>query len=180
MRIAGVEDGSFDAFSSDLVSSTLLCCVLMDHDRIDDIRLSVIEVDGLDATEKLLGMLDGLDTDAVILGGITFGGFNIVDPLSIMRGTGTPVVVYSGKRPDSSSMRSALMKHFEDWRRRWAIIDRLGTVHRTVSRQGEPPIYFEVVGGSAAWADKVLCSSALASRIPEPVRVAGLIARGVS
>lgn len=180
MRIAGIEDGSFNAFSRDLSSSTFLCCVLMDHYMIDDIRLSVIEVDGLDATEKLLGMLDGLDTDAIILGGITFGGFNIVDPFSIMRSIETPVIIYSGKIPDSSSMLLALMKHFKDWRRRWAIIDRLGTVHRTVSKQREPPIYFEVVGASAAWADEVIRSSAMVSRIPEPVRVAGLVARGVS
>ena len=180
MRLAGVEDGSFYAFSRKLRAFTVLCCVGMTHDRIDGVRLASIEVDGFDATEKLSEMLGGLDVEAVILGGITFAGFNIIDPRVILHDTGIPVVVYSGKRPDSLSMLSALKKHFKDWDRRWGVIERLGPVHQTMPRPSEPPVYFEVLGGSATWAEEVLRSSALVCRIPEPVRVAGLIARGVS
>lgn len=180
MRLAGVEDGSFYAFSRKMRVFTVLCCVGMTHDRIDCIRLSSIEVDGFDATEKLLDMLCGLDFEAVILSGITFAGFNIIDPYAILQETGIPVVVYSGKSPDSLSMLSALKKHFQDWDRRWGIIERLGPIHQTKPRPSEPPVYFEVLGGSATWAEDVLTSSALVCRVPEPVRVAGLIARGVS
>lgn len=180
MRLAGVEDGSFYSFSRKLRVFTVLCCVGMTHDRIDCIRLSYIEVDGFDATEKLSEMLCGLDVEAVILGGITFAGFNIVDPPAILHDTGIPVIVYSGKRPDSLSMLSALKKHFKDWDRRWGIIERLGPIHQATLWPSEPPVYFEVLGGSATWAEDILSSSALVCRIPEPVRVAGLIARGVS
>lgn len=180
MHLIGVEDGSFDAFQRNVSALTVLCCVEMTLDRIDDVRLLPIEVDGFNATEKLLRMLHGADVEAVILGGITFAGFNIIDPSAILQETGIPVIVYSGKKPNNISMLMALRKHFKDWRIRWAIIERLGDVNETTPLIGEPSVYFEVLGGSVSWAEKVLRSSALVCRIPEPVRVAGLIARGIS
>lgn len=180
MRIVGVEDGSFEPFKSRGLSYTVLCFVEMIDELICDVKLATIEVDGLDASDKLLEMLDGEDIGAVILGGITFAGFNVIDPFAISNQRGVPVIVYSGEEPDNISMLLALKKHFGDWERRWSIIERLGRVYETVTRQGEPPVYFEVVGGSVSWAADVLRYSALLCRIPEPVRVAGLIARGVS
>lgn len=180
IRLVGVEDGSFDAFSREATQHTVLCCVVMTRGIVEDIRITLIEVDGLDATEKLLDMLQGVDADAVILGGITFAGFNIIDPSSILNKIGMPVIVFSGVEPDDEAMLLALRKHFKDWSRRWSIIENLGEKFETVPRPGEPPVYFEVVGGSADWAEAVLRSSALMCRIPEPVRVAGLIGRGVS
>jgi endonuclease V-like protein UPF0215 family len=152
----------------------------MEGREIDGVALLPIEVDGMDATDKLLAIMnDGL-ADAVILGGITFAGFNVIDPRRVFQETGVPVIVYTGKRPDDGSMLVALKTHFSDWKRRWDVIESLGKVHEVVTRLGEPPAYFEVVGGSAIWAEGVLRSSALVCRIPEPVRVAGLVARGVS
>jgi len=180
LRLLGVEDGSFEAFQKDVCSYAVLCGVVMTRGRIEDVRISQIEVDGFDATEKLLGMLKEVDVDVVVLGGITFAGFNIIDPSAILKEVEVPVIVYSGEKPNDGAMLLALRKHFEDWRRRWTIIEGLGGVFETVPRPGEPPVYFEVVGGSVGWAEAVLRSSALVCRIPEPVRVAGLIARGVS
>lgn len=180
MRVLGVEDGSFNAFSREDDSHTVLCGVSMARGRIEDVRISQIEVDGLDATEKLLGMLHGIDVEVVVLGGITFAGFNLIDPSNIFNEIGMPVIVYSGEEPDNDAMLFALRKHFDDWRRRWKIIEGLGEVFETVIRLSEPPVYFEVVGGSKGWAEALLRSSALVCRIPEPVRVAGLIARGIS
>jgi len=178
-RLIGVEDGSFEAFS-DSESSTYLCGVVMDSGVIRDVRLAEISVDGLDATEMLLKLMDGLDLDAVILGGITFAGFNVMDPFTIFDETMVPIIVYSGVKPDNESMYQALKKNFGDWEARWGIVERLGDVYETVSFRGEPGIYFEVVGCTASWAEEVLKSAALISRIPEPVRVAGIIARGLS
>ena len=178
-RLLGVEDGSFEAFTESS-SSTYLCGVVMDSGVIRDVRLAEISVDGLDATERLLEIMDGLDVDAVILGGITFAGFNIVDPFKVFDETDVPIIVYSGQKPDNESMYQALKKHFGDWEARWDIVERLGDVYETISLQGEPRIYFEVVGCTPSWAEEVLKSAALISRIPEPVRVAGIIAKGLS
>jgi len=178
--LLGVEDGSFRAFQRRSEPFAYLCCLLMDKGEIDRVTLLPIEVDGLDATDKLLTTMNDGIADAVILGGITFAGFNVIDPSRVFQETGVPVIVYSGKRPNDDSMLLALKTHFSDWKIRWDVIKSLGKVHEVITMLGEPPVYFEVVGGSANWAKWVLRSSALVCRIPEPVRVAGIIARGVS
>ncbi len=176
----GVEDGSFDAFNNTGVQTTVLCGVVLESSIIRDVRLSEITVDGMDSTDVLLRMSKGIDADVVILGGITFAGFNVMDPFRVHEETGLPVIAYSGVKPDNRKMLAALRSHFDDWRERWAIVERLGEVHSTRPYLREPPVYYEVVGESPGWAEEVLRYSALVSRIPEPVRVAGLIARGIS
>jgi endonuclease V-like protein UPF0215 family len=180
LRLFGVEDGSFGAFHREEPSSTFLCGVMMESDLVTDVRLARIRVDGFDATEKLLNILDGVEADAVLLGGITFAGFNMVDPRKIFQKSGIPIIIYSGTKPDNEEMLQAIRNIFDDWRERWRIIEDLGPIHSATTYPGEPPVYFEVVGGSPEWAEDVLRRSALISRIPEPVRVAGLIARGLS
>jgi endonuclease V-like protein UPF0215 family len=179
-RLYGVENGSFKAFPSRTPSYTYLCCVATVHNIVKGVQLRKIEVDGRDATEKLSEMLKDAEARAVILGGITFAGFNIIDPWRILNETGVPVIVYSGKKPDNDSMLRALQSHFEDWSERWQIVESLGQIHRLESFPGAPPVYYEVVGCSTDWAAGVLRESTVVSRIPEPVRVAGVIARGLS
>lgn len=179
-RLFGVEDGSFDAFNRVESTYALLCGVLTQGDRIIDVRKAEIEVDGLDATEKLLKMLEGVDVDAVVLGGITFAGFNVIDPRIIKEETGLPVIVYSGVEPDNEAMLGALQKHFSDWMKRWEIVKNLGPIHGVSTLKGEPDVFFEAVGCDVGWAEKILRASAVVSRIPEPVRASGLIARGLS
>ncbi len=180
LRLFGVEDGSFEAFPADEKSYCFLCGVYMEATLIVDIRIAKIQVDGLDATEKLLTMLGSFGGDAIILGGITFAGFNIVDPVKVHRETGKTVIVYSGEEPNNESVLNALKAHFQDWKKRWAIIQSAGPIHTTAPFPGEPPVYFEVVGNTKEWAEEVLRASAMVSRIPEPVRVAGIVARGLS
>ncbi len=180
LRILGVEDGSFDTFNRKAPGSTILCGVLMKGDRILKVRHAEIRVDGLDATVKLLSMMRGIEIDAVILGGITFGGFNVINPRVIHAETGVPIIVYSGVKPDNDAVLAALRKHFHDWERRWEIIAGLGEIHSTWVFREDHDIYFEAVGCDPEWAEGVLKDSAMISRIPEPVRVAGLVARGLT
>ena len=179
-HVAGVEDGSFKAFSRDTLQHTPLCCVIMFGDRIVDVKIEPIVIDGLNATNALLNMVSGLENEAIILGGITFAGFNIIDAERVNRETGLPVVVYIGEKPNGDSMIQALKKHFSDWELRWSAVSKLGEIRSMVNMKGEPPIYYEVVGASIDWVEVLLKETALTCRIPEPVRVAKLIARGIS
>jgi endonuclease V-like protein UPF0215 family len=179
-RLLGVEDGSFEAFPVKTGGQAYLCCVVMEGASIINVRLTKIHVDGLDATEALLGLGPFNDLEAIILGGVTFAGFNIIDPFKVNNETGVPVIVYSGSKPDNDAMLEALQRHFGDWRERWEVVKRLGRVHEATTFPGEPQIYFEVVGEEPSWAEEILRDAAMVSRIPEPVRAAGLIARGLS
>jgi endonuclease V-like protein UPF0215 family len=180
LRILGVEDGSFDTFNRDTGCQTLLCGVLMEGDTIVCICQRKITIDGLDATDKLVSLMKGLDIDVIILGGITFGGFNVIDPKIIHSKTGIPVVVYSGKRPDNNAVLAALKKHFPDWNTRWNIIIGAGKIYSAQIFENSPEIYYEAIGCNFEWAKKILKKSAKINRIPEPVRVSRIIARGLT
>ncbi len=144
-------------------------------------RLSArwITVDGLDATGKAELLLKGSVDVPVLLSGVTFGGFNLIDPWRIQRLCRAPVIVVIGSRPDNRAVKRALSRHFPDWRKRWDLVRSLGPLHRVRTMQGESPVFFEPFGCSTREAGLILKSWAFVSRVPEPLRVAGMIARGL-
>jgi endonuclease V-like protein UPF0215 family len=125
-------------------------------------------------------MLRGLKFHAIFLSGISFAGFNLIDPSKIYRSYKRPIIIVSGNRPDNRSVKKALKLHFKDWRKRWAVIRKLGRIHQLHICKTEPPIFFEFVGESLHTVRGVLRRSAKLGRLPEPVRVAGIVARGLS
>ena len=76
-------------------------------------------------------------------------------------------------------MKTALMKHFDDWKLRWSYIEKVGEVY-TATIYGVKPIFFETIGCSPEWAKEILVEQCVSSRVPESVRLAKMIARGVS
>ena len=180
--VAGAQDGSFEPFRRGLgrpIQHTSLCLTRLRGPVIQDIRLSCLTVDGLDATEALLNGLVSWEVDALILGGATFAGFNVVDVQLVNNETDTPVIVFSADHPDMDATRDALRKHFPDWRERWSRYEELGEIHSLTIRD-YPPVYYENVGCSEGFAADVLREQAVYGRTPECVRVADLIAKGVT
>ncbi len=174
----GVEDGSFGAFQPG--QSTILCAACLDGDRIEWVRLRRVKVDGRESKDTLLGMLRGERFDAIIMGGVSFAGFDVVDPNLLHRELGVPVVVYSPEMPDSASTFAALKANFSDWKVRWAPIEGLGEIFSAVIKDGEPSVFFEAAGCTKEEAEEILLKSLSLTRTPEPVRVSGIIARGLS
>ena len=180
LSLVGVDDGSFRASQRQGGQKCPLCIVRMTGPRIEDIRLSMITVDGLDVTSKLLSMLKDTGFSVIILSGITFAGFNIANAQQLFEELSRPIIVFMKDKPDNDAMKEALEKHFKDWKERWRLVESLGPIYSTSTRLGEPPIYFEVVGLNSVSTEKILRRSALLCRVPEPVRVARLIARKIS
>ncbi|MGB9622551.1 MAG: DUF99 family protein [Candidatus Bathyarchaeia archaeon] len=177
--VIGVEDGSFKSFDRKN-GYTILCCVLMDNYKILKVFLSRIQVDGMDATSKLLKMITDVEYSTIILGGITFAGFNIIDPRKIFEEKRSPIIIYSSHKPNNEKILNALKKHFEDWHKRWGIIHSLGNIYEFEVKLGDPPIYFEIIGETLEYAKSILKQYTMIYRVPEPIRVAKIIARGVS
>jgi len=180
-RVVGVEDGGFSKKILDYgISKTFFVSVLFVGTWFYDFQLDKITVDGLDATEKLAEMLRGWSFDTVILAGVSFAGFNLVDSASILKEFKKLVIIVTRTKPNNISVKNALRQHFKDWRIRWNIFERLGPVYEVVSMVNDPPIYVEVVGTRLDYAERVLRSLSTCCRIPEPIRVARLIARGLT
>jgi hypothetical protein len=144
-------------------------------------KLSItwITVDGLDATEKACAALETLPKAPILLSGVTFGGFNLIDPRKVRQRFKVPTMIVVGSRPDNRAVKRALVKHFQDWKERWEIIRSLGPLRSARTVADEPPIFYEALGCTGSEAKKILMESARVSRVPEPLRVAGLVARGL-
>lgn len=180
--VAGVEDGSFKDFQRGLdnpLQHTPLCLTIFKGSRLTDVRLARIIVDGDDATDTVYTLLNNLEPDVLIMGGATFGGFNVVYTEYVYKKTGIPIIVFSAKKPDVEATFNALRKHFHDWEKRWTAYSQLGDIY-SLDIGDYPTIYYELVGCSTEFAETVLIDQALTGRTPEAVRVAGLIAKGLS
>jgi endonuclease V-like protein UPF0215 family len=151
--------------------------VLLDGPRIVGLRLGKIQVDGRDAQRVLYALLSSLAYDVVLLSGVSFAGFNVVDIKTLARELRRPVVAVIRERPDNKAVRAALRKHFHDWRERWRAVKAAGRLYTCKPIRDEPKLYFEVSGGSPSLARQAIVSSSMISRLPEPVRVAGILAK---
>jgi len=178
--IIGVEDGSFKGFPRLNFNKTLLCAVNTVGITIKEVRFTEISIDGYDATENLLKMIRNMNYDVIILGGISFAGFNLVDAKKVNLLTGKPVIIYMGKRPDSVKMLNAIKKLYPNWMEKWRLITDLGELYSAEVKKGDQKIFYEIIGESSVWGLKILKQAAILCRIPEPVRLANLIGKGVT
>lgn len=179
IRIVGVDDGAFQADRKHS-QRALILAVLFQGLRILAVRIGSIDVDGSDANSALVCLLRSMRFDAIMLSGISFGGFNLVNIERLAHDLHNPVIAVTGERPDNASVRRALRGHFADWRERWQIVVTAGPVYSCKPLKDEPRLYFEVKGASYAFARELIKATAIISRLPEPIRVAGILARGLS
>jgi len=148
--------------------------------RINDVRLGMVHVDQLDTTDVILRLLSRRRADIIFLSGASFAGFNIVDCRRLHNVLHIPMIIVSRDKPNNASVKRALKKHFPDWKTRWRLVRELGRIHVFAPKPCEQPLYFEAVGISAANAKTVIRAYSTTSRVPEPIRVAGILAKGLA
>lgn len=145
---------------------------------LNGVLLGDVEKDGRDAAERLAAMVAGSRfapvVQLVMLQGITMGGFNVVDVLGLHARLSRPVLVLARKQPDRASIRRALLEKVPGGREKWALIERLGPM--------EPvgQVFVQRVGLSLEEAEAAVRRTAVEGSIPEPLRVAHLIAGAVA
>ncbi len=114
----------------------------------------------------------------VLLDGVALGGFNLVDCEALYSVLKIPIITVSVKNPDISAMKTALQKHFSDAEERIALLDRIGSPEEFDVDIGLGPnvIYFKPFGTTVATAQELLRVLCKRSKVPEPLRLAHLIA----
>jgi hypothetical protein len=157
-----------------------LVAVWFDRLTFNGMRVGVVHVDGVDSTDAILRLLKGTRTDVIFLSGASFAGFNIVDSRRLHNTLHIPIIIVSREKPDNASVKRALKKHFTDWKTRWELIRRLGRIHAFAPNPAEQPLHFESVGIPAVQATRIIRAYCVTSRVPEPIRVAGIMAKGLA
>jgi len=179
IRVVGFDDGTF-SFSSKLKrNKTLLFGVVMKSSKeVVGAVSRWITVDGTDATEKLIDAVVNSrfkDLGVIMLKGITYGGFNVVDLEALHRETGLPVIVVVRKRPDLKAMELALRKHFPDWEERVKLLRKAPPLLEMIPGK----LYVQVVGLEPETAFEVVKVTTRTGLIPEPLRLAHIVASAV-
>ncbi len=146
-------------------------------DFIDGMLSALVTKDGNDATAKIVSSIlrsrhyDQLSY--VMTNGISFAGLNILDINELYRKTRLPVIAVVRHKPDRKVFMDALKK-FADGK------NRIGIVKKTGSVIAYNDIYYQKAGLARKECEEILKITCTRSKIPEPIRVAHLIASGLS
>jgi len=167
IRILGLDDGP-------LQDSVIVVGTIFRGSSIDGIISTHVTKDGMDSTKKLISMINKckFSPRCIMLDGIAFGGFNVVDIIELNKKTKIPVITVMRDLPDMDKIEKALM-NLPKGKERLALIRKAGTIHSV----GD--IFIQVVGTDVLEASEFIRISTRNSKIPEPLRVAHLIASGV-
>ena len=177
IRILGVDDGPFTPHGEGKV--LIIGTIFRAGIWLDGVLSTHITTDGDDATDNLVGMVNQSrhreQIGVIMLDGITFGGFNVVDIQQIFQKTEIPVIVIMRKLPDLMKIKNAL-QNFLNWEKRWELVQKAGEIHKIHNKE---PIYIQTSGISWEDAEEIVRLATTRSAIPEPIRVAHIIASGV-
>lgn len=172
--------GIAESFNPAAEKSTLAGVVMRGDLVVDGFVLGSATVGGEDATDSLLAMnrrLGREDINVVILSGCILSRYNIVDVDELSARARLPVVCLTYK--ESSGIEAAIIAHFPSPGSRLESYRRLGGRTPVVLRTGRT-VYVRTAGISEKDAKAVLDSFTLQGAVPEPVRVASLLARAAS
>jgi hypothetical protein len=180
IRIIGWDDGPFSRNSKRCI---MIGCVFRGGEQLDGILKTTIKVDGIEATEKIGRIIlksKFRDARIIMLDGITFGGFNIVNMKELYEITQLPVIAVNRRKPNLEEFIKA-MKKFPEFEKRLEAVKAAGRIYSMkISNNNQTgKLFYQKVGISRKDAERIINISLKTSLFPEPLRVAHLIATGV-
>lgn len=146
--------------------------------RLDGVIASRVRRDGANASRVVAEMVRGSQffahLSAVLFQGIALAGFNVIDIHGLAEALGRPVLVVARRAPDLRAIESALRGRVPGGAAKWRLIERAGPM--------EPcgAVHVQRAGLELAEAKALLEAHCLHGHIPEPLRVAHLVAGGVT
>jgi hypothetical protein len=180
IRVLGIDDGVFTPHSKELTD--VVGVVFRGGHWLDGFMHTQVQVDGMDATEKLTRMImespHYQQLRVIMLNGVTLAGFNVVDLAELHKKTKLPVIAVTRDSPDFEDIRKAL-RNLSQMKARWEAIEKAGRIHEVCTREGEAPVFVHAVGISKMMTERIMKSTSTRSNIPEPLRVAHIIASGL-
>lgn len=201
MNVIGFDDGPF---AREHRGNVLLVGVVCSGTRVDGVISGQIRRDGANATRVMIDLVEasqfGTHVQAIMLQGIAVGGFNVVDVHALSAALEVPVLVVTRRRPDMAGVRRALFSDAPLARprvagatRKWRLIQQagpmelLGASRRSLRaaaptgiRAEAPKVWVQRAGLSVDEARKLVADTTLHGNIPEPLRLAHLIAGGIT
>ncbi|MGH7287600.1 MAG: DUF99 family protein [Myxococcota bacterium] len=174
-RLLGIDDGPFTKGVD--VSTPIVAVFMEGSDRIEGVALRRFPVDGEDVTDFLAAWIAELRfrpaAHGVVLGGVTIAGLAVVDLPALAAAIGLPVIAVSRRDPSSHHVADAL--------RAAGLVARLPLLERAPAAfEVDGALHAAVAGASSEQARAWLLAARGKSTLPEPLRVAHLVAAAVA
>ncbi len=142
--------------------------------RLDGVVTGKLRKDGANATTAIDSLIASSPfanhAQVVLLGGLTFGGFNVVDIHELHRRLGMPILVLTRKRPRMNVIRETLLTKVPGGARKWALIEKAGEMQPCAG------LWVQRAGLELSEAAQVIGDTTVHGKLPEPLRIAHLIA----
>ncbi len=174
IRILGIDDSPFKKFTKG--NTLIIGTIFRGGTLIDGILTTKVAIDGNNSTKKLIEMINHSKFKSqlrcILLNGIALAGFNVIDIKELSKKTKIPVIVVIRKYPNFKKIEETLRhirKHYK-----YKLIQKAGKVEKVGN------IYIQMKGITLERAKHILKLTCTRSLIPEPIRVAHLIAGGVA
>jgi endonuclease V-like protein UPF0215 family len=158
-------------------SSTMAGVVMRKDLRIDGVALATLTVGGMDATGAVLSLVSALarrDINLVMVSGSVVAWYNILDPEAVRERSGLPVIVVTYE--ESEGLEEDIRHHFPGDEERLMAYRKLGERVPVELPDGEV-VFMRATGIPEEDAARVIRDFTRDGKVPEPVRVARLVAR---
>jgi endonuclease V-like protein UPF0215 family len=174
-HLLGIDDGPFEKFRSG--ESTPIVGVTMEGaDLVESVAVTRFPIDAPGVSEFLADWIGELRVrpglQGAIFGGITIAGLSVLDPTALAERLDLPVLVVNRREPTNERLREALQRAGFD--ERIPLLDRAPEPFPVGER-----LHAAVAGADAERARRLLSGSVRKSDLPEPLRLAHLIARAI-
>ncbi len=146
---------------------------------LEGVLKSQVTVDGDDATDNIADMIlqssHHQQLKLIMTRGVTIAGFNYIDLEQLHKKTDLPIISVVDREPNMEKISKALRK-LPDGEKKLAVIKRNGLPQAYISAENNEPIYAQFISIKHEAISQLLKDVTLVGRIPEPIRVARLIA----
>lgn len=177
IRVLGIDDSPFKFREEKVV---VVGVVVRLPSYLEGVLRTEVDVDGTNATDKLAELIsnsrykEGLAL--IMVDGIALGGFNVVDIDELHERTSIPVATITREEPDLKAIAIALRKKFKDWEWRLEVVSR-GPLKEVKTKHN--PLFVQCRGMEFEDLKKVIEQSTVRGALPEPIRMAHLIATAI-
>jgi endonuclease V-like protein UPF0215 family len=146
--------------------------------RLEGVLSGKVRRDGTNSTHTVIRLVlqsrFARHMQAILLQGITFAGFNVIDLQALFATLGIPIIVVSRKQPDLAAIKRALLERVPGGKKKWALIEQAGLMESVAG------VFIQHRGISLLDTERLIKRLAVHSALPEPLRTAHLIAGGVA
>lgn len=173
IRVIGFDDAPFARRRGGSASIAGIVCA---GTRFEGMVWGKVRQDGWNATDTVCKLLLGKkflpQLHLVLLDGIAFGGFNVIDLPKLAERLELPCVAVMRRQPDLAAVKQAI-HHLPQPERRLKLLQRAGGIYTF------PPFFFQVCGAEPDVTAAVLQRLTDCGNVPEALRLAHLIGAAV-